>query len=220
MWTMPAISPAGQPGTPSEWFATPAGRAITDSEYALVSEALGGHPGLPWLWLAPARPVYEIGGRGLCLVRHGDSLDGVIRCGCPLPLPSEAFGAVVLQHVLGTARDEQALLEEASRVLAPGGYLWLLVLNPLTPYRWRWRGHGLGAAEPLSWRRRMRAAGLSPDAVSRGLGPRWRQSPTATLQDGPGLRAAYALRGQKRQLPLTPVRRRIALQLPGAVPAA
>ncbi|WP_158238419.1 methyltransferase domain-containing protein [Luteimonas rhizosphaerae] len=217
---MPVTSPAGQPGTPNAWFASHAGRAITDSEQALVAEALGGHPGLPWLWLAPAEPAAGVAGRGLCLVRRGAALDGPVRCGCPLPLPSEAFGTVVLQHVLGSSADDQALLEEAGRVLAPGGYLWLLVLNPLTPYRWRWRGQGMGASEPLAWRRRMRAAGLSPDAVSRGLGPRWREAPVDAVQDGPGLCAAYALRGQKRQLPLTPVRPRSALRVPGAVPAA
>ncbi|MCD9027702.1 class I SAM-dependent methyltransferase [Luteimonas sp. BDR2-5] len=217
---MPATSPPGQPDSPSDWFASAAGRAVIDSEHAVVSEALAGHPGLPWLWLAPSAADAAVGGRGLRLTRAGGLFDGPVRCACPLPLPSEAFGSVVLQHVVGAARGEHALLDEAVRVLAPGGYLWLLVLNPLTPYRWRWRGQGLDAAEPLAWRRRMRQAGLAPDAVSRGVGPSWRETPSTTLQDGPGLRAAYVLRGQKRTLPLTPVRQRSALRLPGAVPAA
>jgi len=34
------------------------------------------------------------------------------------------------------------------------------------------------------------------------------------------MRAAYALRGQKRHLPLTPVRSRRMLPLPAAAPAA
>jgi len=112
------------------------------------------------------------------------------------------------------------LLDEATRVLAPGGHLWMLVLNPLTPYRWRWRGTGIASAEPLTWRRRMREAGLAPDAVSRGLGPSWRTQPVHESQDGPGVRAAYALRGQKRHLPLTPVRSRRSLRLPAAAPAS
>ena len=220
MPTMPAISPAGQPGIARDWFATPAGCAILDSEHALVAEALGSHPGLPWLWITPATPSQRVEGRGLCLVRRGDGLDGPIRCGTPLPLPSEAFGAVVLQHVVGGRGDALGLLEEATRVLAPGGHLWLLVLNPLTPYRWRWRGSGIASAEPLAWRRRMREAGLAPDAVSRGLGPSWRVQAAVDAQDGPGMRAAYALRGQKRHLPLTPVRSRRMLPLPAAAPAA
>ncbi|NYZ63991.1 methyltransferase domain-containing protein [Luteimonas deserti] len=214
---MPAIFTTGQPAAASDWFATSAGRAVLDSERSLVGEALGAHPGLPWLWLSPGDPGHDAAGRGLHLVRRGDRLTGPVRCACPLPLPSEAFGAVVLQHVVGNG--DEALLEEAARVLAPGGHLWLLVLNPLTPYRWRWRGCGIASAEPLTWRRRLRDAGLAPDAVSRGVGPSWREQPATEVQNGPGFRAAYALRGQKRHLPLTPVRQTRALPLPSAAPA-
>lgn len=217
MPTMPAILPTGQPAAASDWFATPAGLAVLASEQGLVSEALGAHPGLPWLWLSPGEQGHPVEGRGLHLVRRGDRLTGPVRCACPLPLPSEAFGAVVLQHVVGVRDD--VLLGEAARVLAPGGHLWLLVLNPLTPYRWRWRGHGIASAEPLTWRRRLREAGLAPDAVSRGVGPSWREMVVTQSQDGPGMRAAYALRGQKRHLPLTPVRRSRALPMPAAAPA-
>lgn len=219
MATMPAIFPTGQPDAAGDWFSTSAGRAVLDSEQLLVREALGAHPGLPWLWLSPAVPAPDIAGRGLHLVRRGNELSGRVRCGCPLPLPSEAFGAVVLQHVLGARADDRDLLDETARVLAPGGYLWLVVLNPLTPYRWRWRGRGISSAEPLAWRRRLRDAGLSPDAVSRGVGPSWQPAPSAHIQDGPGLRAAYALRAQKRHLPLTPVRRPQAMSIPVTVPA-
>jgi len=216
---MPVITPAGQPGSASNWFETAAGRAVLDSERALVSEVLGSHPGLPWLWLAPAVPSTPASGRGLCLVRRGDTLRGAVRCGTPLPLPSEAFGAVVLQHVIGGREDGLGLLEEAARVLSPGGRLWLLVLNPLTPYRWRWRGTGIASAEPLTWRRRMRGAGLAPDAMSSGIGPSWRIEPVTGVQNGPGLRAAYALCGQKRHLPLTPLRSPRPLALPAGAAA-
>ncbi len=212
------MRPTGQPDA-SEWFATPAGRAVLDSEQGLVTEALSAHPGLPWLWLSPVAATHDVAGRGVQLVRRGPRLTGVVQCACPLPLPSEAFGAVMLQHVVGARGDDGALLTEAARVLAPGGHLWLLVLNPLTPYRWRWRGHGIASAEPLTWRRRLRDAGLAPDAVSRGVGPGWRPQAVSEVQDGPGIRAAYALRGQKRHLPLTPVRRARALALPAAAPA-
>lgn len=216
---MPAILPTGQPAASGDWFAAPAGRAVLDSEQALVIEALGVHPGLPWLWLAPGPQACQAAGRGLHLVRRDSELTGPVRCGWPLPLPSEAFGAVVLQHVTGGQAEDRALLEEAARVLVPGGYLWLLVLNPLTPYRWRWRGYGIASAEPLVWRKRLREVGLAPDAVSRGVGPSWRVTASLDTQNGPGLRAAYALRGQKRHLPLTPVRRARALPMPAAAPA-
>lgn len=216
---MPAILPTGQPDAAGDWFASPAGRAVLDSEQALVAEALGARPGLPWLWLSPGPQTCAVEGRGLHLTRRGDELSGPMRCGCPLPLPSEAFGAVVMQHVAGGREEDRALLHEAARVLVPGGHLWLLVLNPLTAYRWRWRGSGIASAEPLVWRRRLRDAGLAPDAVSRGVGPSWRIAPCVDAQDGPGLRAAFVLRGQKRHLPLTPVRQARTLPLPAAAPA-
>ena len=70
----------------------------------------------------------------------------------------------------------------------------------------------VSASEPLVWRKRLRAVGLVPDPVSQGLGPSWSIQVSPLPQQGPGLRAAYLLRAEKRSLPLTPVRRR-ALQL-------
>ena len=157
--------------------------------------------------LAPVRSIYRWQGR--------------IACGLPLPLPSEAFATVVLQHV---TRPEgacgAALLDEAARLLVNGGRLWLFVLNPLAPYRWRWRGCGIGASEPLAWRRRLRQAGLVPDAVSQGIGPNWTMQVSPVPQQGPGLRAAYLLRAEKRAIPLTPVRSRRVMPLAHGAPAA
>ncbi|MCA0393987.1 MAG: class I SAM-dependent methyltransferase [Proteobacteria bacterium] len=213
---MPAPSPTRQPATAArDWFLAPAGRAVLASEEALVVQALGDRPGLPWLWCGPAAGEDLAGdyGRGVRLVPAEAGWAGQLACALPLPLPSESFGAVVLQHVARPAGAfGPALLEEASRLLVPGGRLWLFVLNPLAPYRWRWRGSGITTSEPLVWRRRLRAVGLVPDPVSQGLGPNWSVRVSAQPQQGPGLRAAYLLRAEKRSVPLTPVRRR-ALQL-------
>ena len=131
---------------------------------------------------------------------------GDVRCGLPLPLPSDSCGVVVVQHLADISAEPAVLLEECTRVLVPGGRLWLLALNPLSPYRWRWRGQGPRSAEPFSWRRRLRSAGLTPDAVTQGLGPTWTIAPEPVMQDGAGLRAAFLLRAEKRRLPLTPMR--------------
>lgn len=222
MATMPAASPTGQPDTALAWFGTSTGQALLLSE---VDAAVGllerGH-GLSWLWLAPRLPdppQRGIAGRGLRLVPATGGWSGDVRCGLPLPLASESIGVVVLQHVLRRDGTDAALLDECARVLVPGGRLGLFALNPLAPYRWRWRGQGLHAAEPLGWRRRLRTAGLEPEPLSQGLGPTWRESTDAGLQQGVGLRAAYLLRADKRVLPLTPVRRRRTPVVPGGVPA-
>lgn len=221
MSTMPAPSPTGQPDAASQWFGSGDGLCLLQSEAGVIVHALGERPGLPWLWLAPTRTEPVVEGRGLLLSRHGPAdWAGDVRCGLPLPVPNESIGTVVLQHVLPRGAHGDALLEECARVLAPGGRLCLFALNPLAPYRWRWRAAGLHASEPLSSRRRLRAAGLTPDPLSQGIGPRWQVARSAELQQGAGLRAAYLLRAEKRRLPLTPVRARKPLALAQGVPAA
>jgi SAM-dependent methyltransferase len=219
---MPPYFLSGQPDKASDaiaWFRSEAGRAILDSEQAMVERALAERQALPWLWLAPVALPFAHEGRGVALRVAKRGWTGALSCDLPLPLPTEAFGTVVLQHAVGGGERAAGLLAEAARVLVPGGRLWLFVLNPLAPYRWRWRGLGLRAAEPLTWRRRLRTAGLQPDPVSQGLGPSWKIGVSEQPQNGPGLRAAYLIRAEKRTLPLTPLRKREPLRLSQEAPA-
>jgi SAM-dependent methyltransferase len=213
--------PERPPGAAAAWFASDAGRAVLDSELAAVRSAAAERPGQAWLWLsAGAMPEPEGGlGIGLGLQVRDGCLEGPVRCGLPLPLASEAAGTVVVQHLGDIAGDPGLLLAECQRVLVPGGRLWLFALNPLAPYRWRWLRQGPDAKEPVTWRRRLRMAGLRPEAVSHGVGPRWRPEAASDLQHGAGLRAAFLLRAEKRVVPLTPVRSRPGLRLPAGVPA-
>jgi SAM-dependent methyltransferase len=219
MATMPSAFETGQPARASAWFATPAGACLLDCEGGEVAAALATRPAQPWLWLAPVLQG-PAEGRGVRLAPGAHGWQGDLACGDAWPLPSETFGTVVIQHVATPDAAGAALLSEAARLLVPGGRAWLVLLNPLSPYRWRWRGHGLRAAEPLRWRRRLREAGLVPLPVSRGLGPSWSVRADAGQQDGPGMRAAYVLQAEKRQLPLTPVRARAALPIAQGAGAA
>ena len=203
----------------SAWFAGEAGRAILASEDDIVRRAAAERPGQTCLRLAAADGLAEAGERELALVVRDGAFHGPLRCGLPLPLSSDSVGTVVLQHVADGPVVPAVALEEAARVLVPGGRLWLLALNPLAPYRWRWSGRGPVASEPVAWRRRLRAAGLEPEAVSQGVGPRWDILPNATLQQGAGMRAAFLLRAEKRVLPLTPIRPRASLRLSTGMPA-
>src|SRR5690606_20933011 len=218
MATMPLRSRSGQPDAAQAWFASSEGAALLQSENDAIAGALAERPAQHWLWLAPLPPERPEGGRGLALYPRGARFAGDVSCGVPLPLPSEAIGTVVVQHAATPGEAGAALLEEVARVLQPGGQVLLFGLNPLSPYRWRWRGQGLHAAEPLSWRRLLRRAGLEPRDVSRGLGPRWEPVAGPGGQSGAGLRAAYPVRAEKRSLPLTPVRQRRLL--PAAAGAA
>lgn len=220
MATMPRLPEPSQTDR-SDWFVSGPGRQVLDSEAGAIQMALAERPGQPWLWLAPA-PVASVAGlpdHGLHLQATPAGWGGPIRCALPLPLASESVATVLVQHVSGRGVDA-VLLAECARVLMAGGRLWLFALNPLAPYRWRWQGAGLSAAEPMSWRRHLRKAGLSPEPISQGVGPRWRVEANSELQHGPGLRAAYLLRAEKRRIPLTSVRDRAPLRIGGGVPAA
>jgi SAM-dependent methyltransferase len=219
---LPGFPRQPEPAAPlaGDWFAGAAGRAILDSEDDVVRRAAAERPGQPWLRLMPIGGLAAVGERELPLFVAGGYFHGPMRCALPLPLASASVGTVVLQHVADGSVVPEAILEEASRVLVPGGRLWLLTLNPLAPYRARWLRQGPSASEPVRWRRRLRAAGLEPEAVSQGVGPRWNPLPNATLQQGAGMRAAFLLRAEKRVVPLIPIRSRPAISFQPGVPAA
>ena len=179
------------------------------SEAECLRDALRMRPGQAGVWLGPpaAHETCEIEDPMLLRLRwSGGSLAGDIVCVAPLPLANESCGLVMVQHLADATGDVGSLFEDCARVLIPGGWLWLLALNPLSPYRLRWRGQGLRVSEPVIWRRRLRAAGLSPDPVSQGLGPTWDVSHDPACQDGAGLRSAFLIRAQKRRVPATPAR--------------
>jgi SAM-dependent methyltransferase len=222
----------------SQWFLRPAGLAILESEQALIAEALRStHAGLPWLWIGPspdsvpasahapadvARAAeLPIVGRGLRLGISSQGWSGPIRCRLPLPIASESLGAVVLQHVASLQdAGSGALLAECARALVPGGRLHVLALNPLSPYRARWQGRGLRAADAMRLRQLLRDVGLAPESYAQGLGPQWSMRLSELPQAGAGLRAAFVQRAEKRAIPMTPARARKPLSLVDPVPAA
>ncbi len=224
MATMPSRSRSGQAAPKlsqsQAWFATGPGLAVLDSENGCIQAAIDQRPGQSWLWLSPAGQPVEASVRGLRLQQSIEGWQGPVRCAMPLPLATESVATVVVQHVVRPGRRAAELFEECARVLVPGGHLWMYVLNPISPYRWHWAGRGIAAREPSSWRRDLRRAGLQPLGVSQGLGPRWDVQLAPGLQHGPGLRASYLLRAEKRTIPLTPLRSRAPIRLGEGVPVA
>lgn len=202
--SLPVVNPARHRAP--HWFESPHGQALLESEQAQVDAARSERPAQAWLWLAPLAAMAD-GQGGYCLAPEPGDWGLARRFATPFSIPAESLGTVVLQHVADGAWDP-ALLAECRRLLAPGGRLWLFSLNPLAPYRWNWRGTGLGGTEPVVWRRRLRRAGFAPEAVSQGIGPRWSPQADAFPQSGAGIRAAYLLRAEKRALGMTPVRTR------------
>ena len=205
---MPAFAFTRQPDALA-WFGTGRGGPVLASEHARVSQALTSRTPQPWLWISPegaeVAATAAPSTRGVHLrARAGSSrLSGQVQCALPLPLPTEAYGVIVLQHALD-AGDPQPLLQECARVLEPGGRLWLFVLNPMSPYRWRWRRTGLAPRTLGQWRLQLAAAGLTASQHVLHYGPVWRGLPDAPGSSPAPLRAACLLEAEKRVAALIP----------------
>ncbi len=204
------------PVAAATWFAGAAGQAVLASEADVVTSAFAQWPSQMRLWLTPMADavVGDVGAGGVLVLKpEADARwSGGLECTLPLPLASESVACIVVQHALESAPDPQALIADCQRVLLPGGWLWLLALNPLSPMQLRWRGHGLRGREPVLWRWRLRREGLTPDPISQGVGSVWAPVADARVQDGAGLRAAFVLCAQKRRTPLTPMRQPAAIR--------
>lgn len=190
-----------------------------------MARVLAGIPAMPWCWMGVpgAVPPDSPGGHGVLLRRDGSHFadlrfSGAIRCGLPLPLANESFGAVLLQHTLDDGFDTDELLGECERILAPGGTLWLAALNAWSPYRARWARTGLRAHVTGSWQASLLRAGFALDSVSlQWLGPRWRMDHGDVgvgMHDW--LRAGIALSVNKRVHALAPPAPKHSFRLQGA----
>lgn len=169
-------------------------------EHEYLSGQLRRMPSRPWLWLAPVAtwsPQIRPSGRGLRL--HADPMagvyDGDLQCRLPLPMPGEAVNAIVIQHP--GAEDLAALIGECSRVLMPGGRLWLTLLNAYSPYRVHWQRHGAPATGLMQCRSLLRREGLQC-APPRYLGPLWSERQDARQSSWPALRAVCVLEAENR----------------------
>ena len=222
---MPAFAFERQPDALA-WFGSERGRHLLALEAQAASHWLERRPAQPALWLtAAAEPLPPPAGNGfsrrLWLYRQGTQLRGDVQCALPLPLPSETFGSVVVQHACDDG--SQDLLSECARILAPGGRLWLLTLNPMSPYRLRWRGSDLRVRDGGAWHERLRQVGLHPqDDEETYLGPRWRglrHTDATTRLTHQRLRAVRVLEAEKRVVALIPPANARRAWNAGAAPA-
>lgn len=192
----------------------PAARALLADEATALRPQLAGLAGGYGLCLAAhdaeALPPTPMLGRWLRLRVQGAHLCGDVgaRADEPLPFLDDAFRVVVLSHALELAPHPRELLEEAARVLAPGGLLALSGFHPAslwTPWlHWQCRQVD---APALSWPRRWQLRLLRHGVEAYALRRVGRLLPLRGAQGGAagGLRGGYVLLARKRRAALTPL---------------
>lgn len=127
----------------------------------------------------------------------------------PLPFLDDAFDLVLLRHALEVSSTPQEMLEEASRVLAPGGVLAVTGLHPFSAWlpwmMWRTRGHAPAMHAPLLLERWVRRRELEIERIER-VGRMWPSSQAGTDDATRALGGGYLLIARKRRRMATPIR--------------
>ena len=127
----------------------------------------------------------------------------------PLPFVDDAFDLALLRHVLEVVPNPTALLDEAARVLAPGGLLVLTGVHPVSGWApwfyWRTRGESRVLRMPLHLGHELRQAGLEIERVQR-VGRPWPGQEAAGSTAGSVIGGGYILIARKRRRMATPLR--------------
>lgn len=126
----------------------------------------------------------------------------------PLPFGADSFSLVLLRHAIEAAPSGRQLLQEAARVLEPGGVLALTGMHPLSGWLpwwlWRNRAHGFSLKTPLGLEPWLHQAELTVERVQR-IGRPW-PDPRNTAGSGGLLGGGYLVIARKRRSAMLPIR--------------
>jgi len=139
-----------------------------------------------------------------------------------LPFSDDAFGVVLLRHALETTVRQDNLLDEAIRVLAPGGMLAITGIHPLglwAPWVARQsRGTRPRLTWPWWWSQRLVRDEFEL-SMPRRLGSAWPRATGAPAGESP-LGGGYMLVARKKRPAALPLRARpaaVASPMPGTL---
>ncbi len=168
----------------SNWFQTPFGRSLLQQQHKSCATLLGGLGGYraAQLGVSAEHSLLRNCQQAHCFILSaafgtgGAQPAGVCEL-TALPLPSNTIDLVVLHHSLDFSPDPHNVLNEAARVVVPGGYIVLVGFNPFSLFglaKWPaalwsehpvWRRNSLRAGRLLDW---LRLLGCQPVTVFRG----------------------------------------------------
>lgn len=212
-----------------QWFETPLGSLLLDSERALIGPVLerifGYH-------------ILQLGSSNCSMLQDSPIRHQILFSPSPnaypsmpvadnesLPLVSNSLDAVLVHHALDFTLDSYRLLREATRVLMPGGKLLIVGFNPMSSWRvrkavsWKteppWNARYLSSSRVSDW---LKLLDFQIEKVSHGgfLLPIDRPSVLGSAQrfEEWGRRfslpvgAIYFIEAAKDSMPITPIRPR------------
>jgi SAM-dependent methyltransferase len=125
------------PGSLQQWLQSKIGRAVTESENALVSQVVTNLPGDQLLGLGQAEWKTGFQTKSAGAPIWISDLPTASTCSLNaefnnLPLPNDSFDTIYLAHCLEFNAKPHAVLREALRVLKPEGNMIITGLNPFS----------------------------------------------------------------------------------------
>lgn len=119
-----------------QWFASEQGQFLLAAERVLLKEVVAGLSGYHLMELGAAgqEQLHDSFGHSHCF-SFGSSLSypsAAVADYESIPLPSEIIDTGILHHVLEFSDNPHRILNEASRVIIPGGHLVLVMFNPVS----------------------------------------------------------------------------------------
>lgn len=190
-------------------------RRLLDAQACALKPALQRCAGVHALLLGAIRgdapPALPMLGRWTSLQLSEGRFTGDLRAAAdePLPFIDDAFELVLLRHALEAAPFPSDLLEEAIRVLAPGGVLALTGVHPFSGWLpwfcWRARRKPLALQMPWRLRRQLELAGMTVEQLQR-VGSVWPGGRTTRHALARAFGGGYVLVARKRRRLATPLR--------------
>ncbi|MGN6094543.1 MAG: methyltransferase domain-containing protein [Luteibacter jiangsuensis] len=207
-------------------YATPqVGKLLADEARALaplLARCTGEH-GLHLTAAAQGEPpAIPLLGHWATLRVSGAALGGDVRASGleALPFADEAFGVVLLRHALETTVRQDNLLDEAIRVLAPGGMLAITGIHPLGLWSpWvakQSRGVRPRLTWPWWWSQRLVRDEFEL-SMPRRVGSAWPRAGGAAVGESL-VGGGYMLVARKKRPAALPLRPRVAT-VPAPIPA-
>jgi SAM-dependent methyltransferase len=214
------------PHVPPDIYASAPLQALLADESALLGPELAGTTGDHGLHIAAladmAPPPLPLLGHWARVHARGNEWRGDVigRVDEPLPFLDESFGVVVLSHALEVVGTADSALDEAVRVLSPGGVLAVTGVHPLgawSPwFQWLTRGTPASLQQPVILHTRCARHDMEI-FLSRRVG---RFLPSARVGGESLWGGGYVLLARKRRAAVTPLRATVsepAVAVPGTL---